>query len=232
MPNAKDKLRKRKANGLQSASHAPTNQLTGTLHLERVHVSQLNPAVYNPRVMSTEARNGLRASLKTFSYVEPIIWNKRTGNIVGGHQRYNLLVEDGVQEVDVVVVDLDDVHEKVLNVTLNNAQLTGRFDNGSLDAVLQSLQNIAYIPIDDLRLNIAFNEFNVLKTPDDLAPVIEDRAQELEHTTASKMQYAAKENTLVTPAESPNQLSVNTTTDASQRVNGIVNVCPKCQHVF
>jgi len=180
--------------------------------------------------MTQEARDGLRASLKTFSYVEPIIWNKRTGNIVGGHQRYSLLVEDGVQEVDVVAVDLDVSEEKALNVTLNNAQLTGRFDNSMLEVVLQSLQDIKHIPLTDLRLNLAFNDFNMITDSEDLAPVIEDRAAELQNSPPSKMGFADKGNVLVR-TDTDQDIDTNADVNA-QRVNGIVNVCPKCQYVF
>ena len=48
--------------------------------------------------------------MQEFGYVEPIVWNKRTGNIVGGHQRYKILIDMGMQEVDCVVVDLDETN--------------------------------------------------------------------------------------------------------------------------
>jgi len=54
--------------------------------------------------------------------VEPIVWNKRTGNIVGGHQRLKVLLDMGMREVDCVVVDLDEAKEKALNLALNKIQ--------------------------------------------------------------------------------------------------------------
>ena len=64
--------------------------------------------------------------MSEFGYVEPIIWNKRTGNIVGGHQRYKILKDLNYEEAECVVVDLDDAHEKALNVALN--KISGEFD--------------------------------------------------------------------------------------------------------
>jgi hypothetical protein len=37
----------------------------------------------------------------------PIVWNEVTGNIVGGHQRYKVLVNEGATEVDCVVVHIE-----------------------------------------------------------------------------------------------------------------------------
>jgi ParB-like chromosome segregation protein Spo0J len=44
--------------------------------------------------------------------VEPVIWNKRTGNIVGGHQRYKVLKSLGNTEIDCVVGDIDEKRER------------------------------------------------------------------------------------------------------------------------
>ena len=58
--------------------------------------------------------------------MEPIIWNKTTGNVVGGHQRLKVLTALGYKEIDCVVVDLDEQREKALNVALN--KISGEFD--------------------------------------------------------------------------------------------------------
>ena len=75
---------------------------------------------------------GLR--VERFGLVEPIVWNKRTGRVVGGHQRLKALEALGVSEAQAVVVDLSDVDEKALNMALNNPHLAGEFtaDIGSL----------------------------------------------------------------------------------------------------
>lgn len=48
--------------------------------------------------------------------MEPIIWNKTTGNVVGGHQRLKVLLDLGQTEIDCVIVELDDKREKALNL--------------------------------------------------------------------------------------------------------------------
>lgn len=62
--------------------------------VREIEIGKLNAAPYNPRV---ELEPGmpewekLRISIETFGSVEPIVWNERTGNVVGGHQRLKVL---------------------------------------------------------------------------------------------------------------------------------------------
>lgn len=90
-------------------------------------LSELKPAEWNPRSIPDEALKGLEESINRFGLVEPIVWNKRTGNVVGGHQRLKVLERQGVKSTDVVVVDIPESDEKALNVTLNNPHITGQF---------------------------------------------------------------------------------------------------------
>lgn len=107
---------------------------------EKRKLSELNPAVYNPRIISDKAKEGLKTSLEKFGLLEDIIWNKRTGNIVGGHQRYYILKEQGIDEVQVKVVDLDDIQEKALNITLNNPYIQGEFNVQDLPQIINDIK--------------------------------------------------------------------------------------------
>ena len=79
------------------------------MRIETLAVSKLIPADYNPR---KDLRPGdpeyekLKRSLEEFGYVEPVIWNKTTGHVVGGHQRLKVLMDTGATEVDCVVVEM------------------------------------------------------------------------------------------------------------------------------
>lgn len=55
-----------------------------------------------------------------------MIWNKRSGNIVGGHQRAKVMQDLGYESITCIVVDLDDLQEKTLNIALN--KITGEWD--------------------------------------------------------------------------------------------------------
>ena len=97
------------------------------LIIERRALADLLPAPYNPREISHEALAGLQASVTRFGLVEPIVWNRRTDRVVGGHQRLKVLQQMGQTETQVVVVDLDEIEEKALNVALNNPAIAGEF---------------------------------------------------------------------------------------------------------
>ena len=100
-------------------------------------LSELNPMEDNPRKMSKEEMNKLKNSIEKFGMVEPIVWNKRTGNVVGGHQRYWVLQEMNKQETEVVVVDINENEEKILNIALN--KIHGEWDEEKLVEILKSI---------------------------------------------------------------------------------------------
>lgn len=115
------------------------------MRIERISIEKVNPAAYNPR---KDLKPGdpqfeqLRRSIAMFDAVEPLVWNQRTGNLVGGHQRLKVLRERGDLDVDVSVVDLDDVHEKALNIALN--KISGEWDIPKLKELLVELDNGAF----------------------------------------------------------------------------------------
>lgn len=110
------------------------------MEIRMLKAAQLTAADYNPRrdLQPEDAEyQKLRRSMETFGYVEPIIWNERTGRVVGGHQRLKVLLEQGREDIEAVVVDLEERDEKVLNVLLNKVK--GRWDIGKLADLLQQL---------------------------------------------------------------------------------------------
>lgn len=82
-------------------------------------LNELKPNPKNPRKSTTEQNENLRKSLEKFGVVEPIIWNKRSGYIVGGHFRVRELKKIGYKEVDCVVVNLTQEEEEELLIRLN-----------------------------------------------------------------------------------------------------------------
>ncbi|MCL2194347.1 MAG: ParB N-terminal domain-containing protein [Oscillospiraceae bacterium] len=113
------------------------------MKIERKQLAELIPASYNPR---RELQPGdpefeaLKQSIEQFGCVEPIIFNATTGNVVGGHQRLNVLLAMGETETECVIVELDQAQEKALNVALN--KITGAWDNDKLDALLRELHDV------------------------------------------------------------------------------------------
>ena len=116
------------------------------MNLQRIAVDRLRPAKYNPRKdlkPGDPAYEKIKRSLKEFGYVDPVIWNEATGNIVGGHQRYKVLVAEGATEIDCVVVHIESPQdEKVLNIALNKA--VGEWEPVALADLLSDLQMSGY----------------------------------------------------------------------------------------
>ena len=101
-----------------------------TMIIEKKKISDLKPAPYNPRKSNEKQEANLKKSLEKFGVVEPIVFNKRTGYIVGGHFRIRELKKLGYKEVDCVIVDLNEDDEKELNIRLNAN--TGEWDEEML----------------------------------------------------------------------------------------------------
>lgn len=111
------------------------------MQIEKKKVIDLVPADYNPRKdlkPGDKEYEKLKRSIDEFGYVDPLIWNKRTSRLVGGHQRLKVLKDMGIDEVDVVVVDMDEEKEKVLNVALN--KISGDWDKDKLMLLITDLQ--------------------------------------------------------------------------------------------
>ena len=87
--------------------------------IEKKKISDLIPAPYNPRQSTAKQEKHLKESLEKFGLVEPIIFNKQTGYIVGGHFRVRELKKLGIKEIECVIVDLNEADEKELNIRLN-----------------------------------------------------------------------------------------------------------------
>lgn len=110
------------------------------MYIKKVSVSMLRMAAYNPRKdlqPEDPEYQSLKSSIDKFGCVEPIIWNERTGNVVGGHQRLKVLIDQGAEEAEVSVVNLDRAEEKALNVALN--KISGSWDISKLSELMQEL---------------------------------------------------------------------------------------------
>jgi len=120
------------------------------LRIQRIPIKKIKPAAYNPRLdlqPGDADYDKLQRSMETFGCVEPLVWNKQTCNLVGGHQRFKILLAKGATSVDVSVVDLPLAQEQALNVALN--KISGDWDENRLADLLKGL---AAIPEFDVSL--------------------------------------------------------------------------------
>ena len=105
-----------------------------------INVSELKPADYNPREISTSDLEELKKSIQQFGLVEGIVVNSDM-TVIGGHQRLEAAKQLGIAEVPCIVLDLDKKQEKVLNLALN--KISGYFNEEKLANVLAELESEA-----------------------------------------------------------------------------------------
>ncbi len=111
------------------------------LNIKRIDVNSITPAEYNPRISTERGIYHLGKSLEVFGYVDPIILNEKTMTIVGGHQRFSVLVREGARNVDCVVLNLTEEKEKALNIALNKTSEHFEWDVSKLNKMLSYLQD-------------------------------------------------------------------------------------------
>lgn len=141
------------------------------MEIKRMNLADLIPAAYHPR---KEQKPGdphfeaVKKSILEFGNVDPIIWNRRTGNIVGGRVRRSVLLYMGIDQDDVSIVDIPLEKEKLLNVAL---------DKIGSDPVLWDMPRLKdlIIEFETLNLNIELTGFDKIEIEKLLSrDVIED----------------------------------------------------------
>jgi hypothetical protein len=147
-------------------------------------------AEYNPRLMGENAKKKLKKVIREHGLVSALTWNKRTGNLVGGHQRLEQL--DSLEkspdyDLTVCVVDVDETEEAKLNVILNNPSMQGEWDLERLAQMTEdfdiSLQDMGFDDFDidymfdgDDRFSQLANTEEAEKTKDEIQAVRDARA--------------------------------------------------------
>ena len=110
------------------------------MQTEVMKLEDINPAPYNPRVelQPGDAQyEALKNSLGRFGLVEPLVVNRKTGNLISGHQRLNVLKAQGIEEAEVIVADLDEETEKAANIAMN--KIEGEWDYDKLDEIFDGM---------------------------------------------------------------------------------------------
>lgn len=98
-------------------------------------------AKYNPRLpASKKLMRELRASLREFGIVQPVVVNARTDTVVGGHKRIQAAAEEGLASLPVLWVDVDVATEKRMNLALN--KIGGTWDDRLLKDILLELDGL------------------------------------------------------------------------------------------
>jgi DNA modification methylase len=151
---------------------------------QEIELSKIKAAPYNPRIDLQEGDpefEKLRRSIEEFGFVEPLIINKNTGYIIGGHQRAKVLEALGYKKALCAVVDLTPEQEKALNIGLN--KIGGDWDYLKLKDLLAEIDQLIDVTltgfdideIDDLYREY-FDEDNDVEEEESFDPEAEAEA--------------------------------------------------------
>ena len=140
------------------------------MNIETIQLTNINPAEYNPRIITKDEFEGLKTSLQTFGQQENLIVNKDM-TLISGHQRLQAMLALGWTDAVCNVVDLDKHEEKKLNVLMNSQAISGQWDDLKLAEILEELK------LDDNYESLRLNALEPL----DLSPteVEEDESPEV-----------------------------------------------------
>lgn len=96
----------------------------------------------NPRNWRTHPgaqRKALRGSLDTVGWVQQVIVNRRTGNVVDGHARIEEALSRGEPSIPVLYVDLSPEEEALVLATLDPIAAMAQADDERLRALLSEV---------------------------------------------------------------------------------------------
>lgn len=160
-----------------------------------VHRRKLKNAPYNPRKISGEAKKRLKKNLVKVGLVAPLTWNRRTGNLVGGHQRIAVLdALEGSEDYSlrVAAVDMDEETEMEQNIFLNNTNAQGDFDFEKLGEMFKMGADFEASGFDMGEIHALFGSNPAIAKPEDLEKLsarmkkIEDVRENIDELRKSK----------------------------------------------
>lgn len=112
------------------------------IEYKTVKLSELHEDPANARLHPDENLADIRASLKEFGQVEPLVVQKSTGKVIGGNGRLKVMRSLGWEECDVALVDLSDMKATALGITLNRAGERAEWDTKVLAQLMEGLDGL------------------------------------------------------------------------------------------
>ena len=112
------------------------------IEYKTVKLSELHEDPANARLHPDENLADIRASLKEFGQVEPLIVHKATGKVIGGNGRLKVMRSLGWEECDVALVDMNDMKATALGIALNRAGERAEWDTKVLAQLMEGLDGL------------------------------------------------------------------------------------------
>lgn len=136
--------------------------MTTTSKFQLVPIEKLVPYINNARTHSPEQVMKLRASLREFGFINPVIIDKDYG-VIAGHGRLMAAKEEGIVEIPCVFADhLSEAQKKAYIIADNRMAMDAGWDEELLRVEIESLEAEAF----DLSLT-GFDEKELSKLFDD-----------------------------------------------------------------
>lgn len=140
-----------------------------TERFEKVNIDKLVPYARNARTHSKEQILQLRASLREFGFVNPVIVDKDL-NIIAGHGRILAAKEEGITEVPCVFAEhLTEAQKRAYIIADNRLAMNAGWDMEMLSVEISELQGVDF----DLSV-LGFDEAELSKLMGDLEDVKDD----------------------------------------------------------
>lgn len=115
-----------------------------TSHMEMVLIEKLVPYINNARTHSPEQITKLRASLREFGFINPVIIDKDYG-VIAGHGRLEAAKAEGIEQVPCVLVDhLTEAQKKAYILADNRMAMDAGWDEELLRIEIEALQAEAF----------------------------------------------------------------------------------------
>ena len=144
--------------------------MNSTERFEKVNIDKLVPYARNARTHSKEQILQLRASLREFGFVNPVIVDKDL-NIIAGHGRIMAAKEEGITEIPCVFAEhLTEAQKRAYIIADNRLALNAGWDTEMLSVEIAELQgsdfDIALLGFDDAELNKLLGGMEDIKDDD------------------------------------------------------------------
>lgn len=154
------------------------------LKIVRVKESSLTIDPKNLREHSRRNLDVISASIKAHKQVEPLIVQAGTGKVIGGNGRLSVIRELGIDEVDIIELEIDDKDAQLLAIRLNRSAEHGEWK----DTLAETLEALQQEGIDLNSIGFSDEEFHELC--DKLAGDMTDGSGEIPENPVYSNQYA------------------------------------------
>ena len=145
---------------------------TSKLRIVYEPVEKLKPANYNPRTISEKDLRSLVKNMSEFGHLGILIANRKTNNLISGHQRLKVAKLLKMKEIAVVWIDVSLRKEKILNIGMN--KISGEWDMPMLKDLLEEVDNgegdMDMTGFDEVEIEMLMTEFHQDELEEDEVP--------------------------------------------------------------